>query len=479
MAAPPDPSAAQPHLDAGRAQLAAGNLGAALDSYSRAAAADARSHLALSNRAIVRLRLGEFENAVRDADLAIALRAPGFGKPFSTKGAGLERLGRLDEALAAYEEGLRVEPANDALRENKARLEDGLRRRFAPGAAAGGGGGGGAGGARNAGGEVPRFFESRPAVADEPWDSFVGAARWPRLALLLARCALLALWLVYLLPLGREMPALAFRALLVLAAAAHAAELLLKYGRPAALTAEAAQLWAVDPRTGFLHDAALPPVFVPLLFLATGARPMVFAPAAFCLSDAWYALEFAAKRLLPARFAPMLDGVANSLAARLTERPVEGLLRLAPRERRTAVLGGLLKWAAYAELACALLALAELALPQRNVMLCAVLWQVFPLRYTMSKHVRNAFAQLDARVAGALAHRLVPEALRGAYAWLRGFLYTYVPDNRVVQQDAAAAAAGGPQAAERPRRAGGARGGGLAGLAGGALDAARQRCSVV
>jgi tetratricopeptide (TPR) repeat protein len=174
-------------------------------------AADAASHLALSNRAIVRYKLGEWENAARDAEAAIALRAPGFGKPFSTRGAALERLGRLDEALASYEEGLRVEPGSATLSANKAKLEDSLRRRFAPNASGGGGGGGG-GGARP-GAEVPRFFESRPTVADDDWDApaHAGLARWARLALLLARVALLALWLAYLLPLGREAPFLASR----------------------------------------------------------------------------------------------------------------------------------------------------------------------------------------------------------------------------------------------------------------------------
>ena len=467
-------SPAKPFLDEGAQHMRSDNLGAALDSYSRAVAADAASHLALSNRAIVRYKLGEWENAARDAEAAIALRAPGFGKPFSTRGAALERLGRLDEALASYEEGLRVEPGSATLSANKAKLEDSLRRRFAPNASGGGGGGGG-GGARP-GAEVPRFFESRPTVADDDWDApaHTGLARWARLALLLARVALLALWLAYLLPLGREAPFLAFRALLVLSVVAHAGQLFLKFGRPSALTLEAAQSWVVDPRAGFLHDMTLAPIFAPLLFLVTGARPMVFAPAAFCLADAWYAIEFAHARLLPAFAARMLDGVGTSLASRVTATPTEALLRLAPRARRNAVLAGLLDYQAYAELACALLALAELALPQRNVMLCLMLWQVFPLRYTMSKHVRGAFAALDGRISGALAHRFVPVVVARAYAWLRGFLYTYVPDNRVVQEDEdAAAARGGAGAGARRERPG------IAGLAAQAFSAARQRCTIV
>ena len=67
-------------------------------------------------------------------------------------------------------------------------------------------------------------------------------------------------------------------------------------------------------------------------------------------------------------------------------------------------------------------------------------------------------------------HLPTPAALASAYAWLRGFLYTYVPDNRAVQEDEDGAAASGSRRGERR---------GLAGLASQAISAARQRCAVV
>lgn len=66
---------------------------------------------------------GNGAKALEDAEACIAAN-PSWAKGFSRKGAALHKLQRLTEAVAAYEEGLKIDPANAAL---KSGLEDAQR----------------------------------------------------------------------------------------------------------------------------------------------------------------------------------------------------------------------------------------------------------------------------------------------------------------------------------------------------------------
>jgi tetratricopeptide (TPR) repeat protein len=60
---------------------------------------------------------GEFENALRECELAIQL-APDWAEAHNLRGIVLEELGRKEEAIAAYREAVRLDPAFREAREN-------------------------------------------------------------------------------------------------------------------------------------------------------------------------------------------------------------------------------------------------------------------------------------------------------------------------------------------------------------------------
>lgn len=75
-----------------------------------------QAHLLFSNRSAAKASLGDWLGALDDAEEACNLAPPsGWGKGHGRKGAALFALKRLDEAKAAYEEGLRREPGNAQL----------------------------------------------------------------------------------------------------------------------------------------------------------------------------------------------------------------------------------------------------------------------------------------------------------------------------------------------------------------------------
>lgn len=69
-----------------------------------------------SNRAMVRLNLSKVEGALEDSNKCIQLD-PGFVKAYYRKSQALTRLNRWDEAIAAAEEGAKLEPSNASFAE--------------------------------------------------------------------------------------------------------------------------------------------------------------------------------------------------------------------------------------------------------------------------------------------------------------------------------------------------------------------------
>lgn len=69
-----------------------------------------------SNRAMVRLNLNKVEEALQDANKCLELD-PKFVKAFYRKAQALVRLGEWDDAIAAAEEGAKLEPSNKAFQE--------------------------------------------------------------------------------------------------------------------------------------------------------------------------------------------------------------------------------------------------------------------------------------------------------------------------------------------------------------------------
>ena len=83
------------------------------------------THQAFSNRSACRCALRQYQGALDDAEACIA-RAPNWTKGYARLGAALYGMYRWDDAICAYDKGLKLEPTNPALQQG---LEDAHRRR--------------------------------------------------------------------------------------------------------------------------------------------------------------------------------------------------------------------------------------------------------------------------------------------------------------------------------------------------------------
>lgn len=74
-----------------------------------------------SNRSAAYAKANKYDLALQDAEKTLQLK-PDWGKGYSRQGAALAYLGRTDEAIAAYEKGLKIDPNNAQLRESLAEV---------------------------------------------------------------------------------------------------------------------------------------------------------------------------------------------------------------------------------------------------------------------------------------------------------------------------------------------------------------------
>jgi stress-induced-phosphoprotein 1 len=91
--------------DLGNAALQQGDFNMAVKYYSEGIELDPRNHILYSNRSAAYHSLGNFQNALADAEKVIEIE-PSFWKGYSRKGIALYSLGMGDESLQAYQEGL-------------------------------------------------------------------------------------------------------------------------------------------------------------------------------------------------------------------------------------------------------------------------------------------------------------------------------------------------------------------------------------
>lgn len=102
--------------DKGNAALQAGKFDDAIKFYTEAIALDENNHVLYSNRSAAYAKAGKYRPALEDAEKTVQLK-PDWGKGYSRKGSALAYLGRTDESIKAYEEGLVHEPDNAQLKE--------------------------------------------------------------------------------------------------------------------------------------------------------------------------------------------------------------------------------------------------------------------------------------------------------------------------------------------------------------------------
>lgn len=75
---------------------------------------DPKNHVLFSNRSAAYAKAGNYRAALEDANQTVALN-PSWSKGYSRKGSALAYLGKHEEAIAAYEKGLELEPSNQQL----------------------------------------------------------------------------------------------------------------------------------------------------------------------------------------------------------------------------------------------------------------------------------------------------------------------------------------------------------------------------
>uniref|UniRef100_A0A673JFN0 Uncharacterized protein n=1 Tax=Sinocyclocheilus rhinocerous TaxID=307959 RepID=A0A673JFN0_9TELE len=90
--------------------------------YTVALTLDPSNHVLFSNRSAAYAKKGDYDNALKDACQTIKIK-PDWGKGYSRKAAALEFLGRLEDAKATYQEGIRQEPSNQQLKEGLQKIE--------------------------------------------------------------------------------------------------------------------------------------------------------------------------------------------------------------------------------------------------------------------------------------------------------------------------------------------------------------------
>lgn len=111
--------------DKGNAALAENKFEDAIKYYTEAINLDNTNHVLYSNRSAAYAKANKYDLALKDAEKTVEIK-PDWAKGYSRKGSALAYLGRLDESIKAYEDGLKFDPNNkqlqDGLSEVKAQM---------------------------------------------------------------------------------------------------------------------------------------------------------------------------------------------------------------------------------------------------------------------------------------------------------------------------------------------------------------------
>lgn len=117
--------------DQGNKALQAENFDEAISLYTKAIELDASNHVFFSNRSAAYAKKQDYEKALNDAKKTVELK-PDWGKGYGRLGAALSYLGKDDEAVEAYENGLKHDPNSAQLQAGKQEIESKLARQNNP-----------------------------------------------------------------------------------------------------------------------------------------------------------------------------------------------------------------------------------------------------------------------------------------------------------------------------------------------------------
>jgi len=106
----------------GNKHFSSGNFEDSIDAFTLAIELDPSNHVLYSNRSAAYSSLKKYELALKDAEKTIELKSD-WAKGYSRKGAALHGMTKLDEAIAAYQDGLKIDPNNSLLKKGLDEVE--------------------------------------------------------------------------------------------------------------------------------------------------------------------------------------------------------------------------------------------------------------------------------------------------------------------------------------------------------------------
>lgn len=99
----------------GNAAFSSGDFTSAVRHYTSAISLSPANHILFSNRSAAHASLRNYADALSDAEKTVELK-PDWSKGYGRLGAARFGLNRFEEAVAAYTNGLQIDPSNEALR---------------------------------------------------------------------------------------------------------------------------------------------------------------------------------------------------------------------------------------------------------------------------------------------------------------------------------------------------------------------------
>lgn len=107
----------------GNAAMGQKNYEEAIKHYTAAIGLDGSNHVLYSNRSAAYASLGKYEEALKDGEKTIELK-PDWPKGYSRKGLALFKLDKPTEATACYQEGLKIDPNNESLKQAMSEIQN-------------------------------------------------------------------------------------------------------------------------------------------------------------------------------------------------------------------------------------------------------------------------------------------------------------------------------------------------------------------
>eukprot|EP01062_Namystynia_karyoxenos_P019115 TRINITY_DN17159_c0_g1_i1.p1 TRINITY_DN17159_c0_g1~~TRINITY_DN17159_c0_g1_i1.p1 ORF type:complete len:592 (+),score=303.25 TRINITY_DN17159_c0_g1_i1:109-1776(+) len=107
----------------GNAAFQAGNFPEAVQLFSKAIDLDEKNHVLYSNRSAAYASMRDWPKALEDAKTCTTLK-PDWAKGYTRLGAAFQGIHRYDDAIAAYERGLKIDPSMEALKSGLAQAQE-------------------------------------------------------------------------------------------------------------------------------------------------------------------------------------------------------------------------------------------------------------------------------------------------------------------------------------------------------------------